>query len=42
MMEMNNDIFFAGGNVLVYLVVIMHKKYSIAFVWDHPFSTYVS
>ena len=27
MMEENNDIFLAGGDVLVYLAVPMHKKY---------------
>ena len=41
-MEENNDIFLAGGYVLVYLAVPMHKKYSTTFVWGHPFSTYVS
>ena len=42
MMEENNDIFLAGGDVLVYLAVPMHKKYSTTFVWDHPFSTFSS
>ena len=28
MMEENNDIFLAGGDVLVYLAEQMHKKYS--------------
>ena len=37
-MEENNDVFHA----LVYLAEPMHKKYSITFVWDHLFSTYVS
>ena len=39
MMEENNDIFLAGDDVLVYLAVPVHKKYSITFVWGHPFST---
>ena len=42
MMEENNDIFLAGGDTLVYLAVPMNKKYSLTFVWGHPFSTYVS
>ena len=42
MMEENNDIFLAGGDALVYLAEPMYKKYSITFVWGHPFSTYVS
>ena len=42
MMEENNDIFLAGGDVLVYLAGPMHKKYSTTFVWGHPFSNYVS
>ena len=41
MMDENN-IFLAGGNALVYLAEPIHKKYSTAFVWGHPFSTYVS
>ena len=42
MMEKNSDIFFAGGDALVYLAGPMHKKYSTIFIWGHPFSTYVS
>ena len=42
MMEENNIILLVGGDALVYLTVPMHKKYSTAFVWVHPFSTYVS
>ena len=42
MMEENNKIFVAGGDALVYLAEPMHKKYSTAFVWDHPLSTYIS
>ena len=42
MMEEKNDIFLAGSDALVYLAGPMHKKYSITFVWGHPFSTYVS
>ena len=41
-MEENNDILPVGGDALVYLAGPMHKKYSATFVWDHPFSTYVS
>ena len=41
-MEENNKIFVAGGDALVYLAEPMHKKYSTAFVWDHPLSTYIS
>ena len=41
-MEENNNIFFAGSDALVYLAQLMHKIYSITFVWGHPFSTYVS
>ena len=41
-MEEKNDIFFAGGDALVYLVIPMYEKYSTRFVWGHPFSTYVS
>ena len=39
MMEENTDIFLAVGDALVYLAGPMHKKYSTAFVWGHPFST---
>ena len=42
MMEENNDIFLAGGDPIVYLVGLMHKKYSTTFAWGHPFSTYAS
>ena len=42
MMEQNNNNFLAGGDALVYLAGQIHKKYSTAFVWGHPFSTYVS
>ena len=42
MMEENNKIFLAGGDVLVYLIGPMHKIYFTTFVWSHPFSTYVS
>ena len=38
-MEENNDIFLAGGDALQ---VQMHKGYYTAFVWNHPFSRYVS
>ena len=41
-MEENKDIFFAGGDALVYLTVPMHEKYSATFDCVHPFSTYVS
>ena len=41
MMDENN-IFLAGSNALVYLAEPIYKKYSTAFVWGHPFSTYVS
>ena len=42
MMEENNDNFLAGGDTLVYLARPVQTKYSTAFVWGHPFSTYVS
>ena len=42
MMEESNDIFFAGGDALVYLVIPIHEKYSTTFVWGHSFGTYVS
>ena len=42
MMEENSAIFLAGGDALLYLVGPTHKKCSTAFVWGHPFSTYVS
>ena len=41
-MEENNDVFLVDGDVLVYLVEPMHKKYSITFAWGYPFSAYVS
>ena len=37
----NYYIFLGGVDVLVYLAKATHKKYSITFVWGHPFSTYV-
>ena len=39
---MMEEIFFAGGDALVYLAKQMHKNCSITFVWGHPFSTYLS
>ena len=42
MMGENNDIFLAGGDALMYLAGSMHKKYSTAVVWGHPFRTYIS
>ena len=42
MMEENNNIFLVGGDALVHLTVPMDRKFSRIFVWDHPFSTYVS
>ena len=42
MMAENNNIFFAGGDALVYLAGSMHKKYYTTFLWGHPFSKYVS
>ena len=42
MMEENNDIFLGGGDALVYLAGLMHKKCSITFVWGQTFSMYVS
>ena len=42
MMEENSDIFLADCDALVYLTEPVHKKYSTAFGWGHPFSTYVS
>ena len=41
-MEENNDIFFAGGDALVYFAEPMHKKYSTTFVWGHPLCMYLS
>ena len=41
MMQESSDIFFAGGDALVYLAKTLLNKYSTAFVWGTPFSTYV-
>ena len=41
-LEENNYIFLAGGDALVYLAELIHKKYSTIFAWGHPFSKYVS
>ena len=41
-MEENNNIFLDSDDAPVYLAEPMHKKYSTAFVWGHPFKTYVS
>ena len=41
-MAENNNIFFVGGDALVYLTVPMYKKYFTTFVSGHTFSTYVS
>ena len=41
-MAENNNIFFAGGDALVYLAVPVHKKYFATLVWGYPFSSYVS
>ena len=38
-MEGNNDIFFAGADALKYLAGPVHKKYSMTFIWGHPFDT---
>ena len=37
-MEGNNDIFLAGDDALGYLTGPVHKKYSMTFIWGHPFS----
>ena len=42
MMEKNNDILLAGGDVLVYLTGSLYKKYFTTFVCGRPFSTYLS
>ena len=42
MTKENKDIFLAGGDALLHLAGPMHKKYSATFVWEHPFSMYVS
>ena len=41
-MDEKNDTFLAGGDALMYLAEPVHKKYSTAFVWGYPFSTYLS
>ena len=41
MMEENSDIFFAGGDILVYLAEPMHKIYSTKLFWGNTFSKYV-
>ena len=38
MTEGNNNIFLAGNDTLGYLVRPMHKKYSMACIWSHPFT----
>ena len=41
MKKKNNNIFLAGGDVLVYLAEPVHKKYSTTFVWAiHSVRTY--
>ena len=42
MMEEDNNIFFAGGDALVYLTKPIHKKYSTISIFGYPFSMYVS
>ena len=42
MVEENNNIFLAGGDPLVHSTEQIHKKYSTAFVWGYPLSTYAS
>ena len=37
MIKGNNDISFAGDDALKYLDGSMHKKYSMTFIWGHPF-----
>ena len=39
MREGNNDIFLAGDDALGYLTRPTHKRYSMTFIWGHPFST---
>ena len=34
--------FLAGDDALGYLAGPMHEKYSMTFIWGHPFSTYGS
>ena len=41
-LEEDNYIFLVVSDALVYLTKVMHKKCFATFVWDHPFSTYVS
>ena len=41
-MEENNAIFLAGGDALAFFAESVHKKYSTAVFWGHPFSTFVS
>ena len=38
MVEGNND-FLAGDHALGHLAGPMHKKYSMTFIWSHPFNT---
>ena len=38
-MEGNNEIFLAGHDALWYQARPIHKKYSMRFIWGHPFST---
>ena len=42
MVEENNNIFLAGVDPLVHSTEQIHKKYSTAFVWGYPLSTYAS
>ena len=39
MKEVNNDIFLAVDDALGYLARSLHNKYSITFIWGHPFDT---
>ena len=42
MTEENNDIFLVGSDALVYLTVLIHKRYSTTFVWAiHVVRTYI-
>ena len=41
MIQESSDIFLADGDALVYLAKTLLNKYSTAFVWGTPFSTYV-
>ena len=38
-MKRNSDILLAGDDALGYLAGPMHKKYSMTFIWSHPFRT---